>query len=52
MSKAAKPDKSDKKAKGKPTLDGPKPRSAERDFWVFTCGVGSLFLVLATLGPR
>lgn len=52
MSKAAKPEKSDKKAKGRPAVAGPRPRSAERDFWVFACGIGSLFIVLATLGPK
>ena len=55
MSKAAKPENSDKPAKGKQAIrdaHGHKRRSAEKDFWVFTCGVGSLIYVLVTMVPN
>jgi hypothetical protein len=55
MSKAAKPAKTEKEAKGIAAVRaaaGPKPRSAEKDFWVFTCGVGSLIYVLVTMVPN
>jgi hypothetical protein len=55
MSKAAKPENSGKQAKGKQAIrdaHGRKPRSAEKDFWVFTCGVGSLIYVLVTTVPN
>ena len=51
MSKAAKPAKAEK-AKSAGTAKGPKPRSAERDFWVFAGGVGSLIYVLVTMVPN
>ncbi len=57
MSKADKADVSDKQAAAKAAIrnakgmPGVKPRSAEKDFWVFTCGVGSLIYVLMTMGP-
>lgn len=52
MSKA---ETSDKRARGKQTIrdvHGHKPRSAERDFWVFAGGVGSLIYVLMTMVPN
>lgn len=55
MSKAAKPDKTQKEVKGAKAIRaaaGPKPRSAERDFWVFAGGVGSLIYVLVTMVPN
>jgi hypothetical protein len=55
MSKAAKPAKTQKEVKGSKAIraaHGPKPRSAERDFWVFAGGVGSLIYVLVTAVPN
>ena len=55
MSKAAKPEKTEKQAKGAKAIrdaHGVKPRSAERDFWVFAGGVGSLIYVLMTMTPN
>lgn len=55
MSKAAKAPASGKQEKGKKAVrdaNGQKPRSAERDFWTFTIGVGSLIYVLVTTVPN
>jgi hypothetical protein len=51
MSKAAKAPAGGKADKGKKDK-GPKPRSAEKDFWTFTIGVGSLIYVLVTTVPN
>lgn len=55
MSKAAKAPASGKADKGKKAVRdayGQKPRSAEKDFWTFTIGVGSLIYVLVTTVPN
>jgi len=52
MSKAAKTQKEVKGSKAIRAAKGPKPRSAERDFWVFAGGVGSLIYVLVTAVPN
>jgi hypothetical protein len=52
MSKPAKTEKEVKGAKAIRDASGPKPRSAERDFWVFAGGVGSLIYVLVTMVPN
>ena len=55
MSKAAASEKSAKENKAIKALrdaKGRKPRSAERDFWVFAGGVGSLIYVLVTMVPN
>jgi hypothetical protein len=52
MSKPAKTEKQQKGAQAIRDAHGPKPRSAERDFWVFAGGVGSLIYVLVTMVPN
>jgi len=55
MGKAAKPADGTKSEKGKKAIkdaQGLKPRSAEKDFWTFTIGVGSLIYVLVTAVPN
>ncbi|WP_158272194.1 MULTISPECIES: hypothetical protein [unclassified Caulobacter] len=55
MGKAANPADVSKAGKGKKAIKdakGPKPRSAEKDFWTFTIGVGSLIYVLVTAVPN
>jgi hypothetical protein len=55
MSQAAQTPKSDKQALARQALreaNGHKPRSPEKDFWVFVGGVGSLIYVVVTMAPH